>query len=297
VSTRLRWGAVSRPARRLHEPDGLCHAAKMREGEVLVRGGLDDGEAQRVVVLLASMGIESVVDYDAFRRLGVYVAQGDADSARRLVAEELATTSEVEARPRYEEIPAPKAWFGRGSAAVLGVGAVCVVVFALAMQGDAAGTRARWLELGAIERLRVASGEYWRLLTAVFLHFDASHLLGNMSVLLFVGPPLAHWLGPWRFLLVFVACGIGGNVASFFLAATGGLKAGASGAIAGVLGALGGQSLRPERSRRRKAWQTLGALAALYGLLVGFGPRADHVAHGAGLLVGIAMGWSFRPSR
>jgi rhomboid protease GluP len=270
----------------------------MREGGgVLVRGGLDSGGAQRIVVLLASMGIESALDDDGYRRLGVYVAPSDADAARRLVAEELATPSESESRPRYEEVPAPKAWFGRGSAAVLGVGTVCVAVFALAMQGEGAGTRARWLELGAIERLRVAGGEYWRLLTAVFLHFDASHLLGNMSVLLFVGPPLAHWLGPWRFLFVFLACGVGGNVASHLFAATGGLKAGASGAIAGVLGALGGQSLRPERSRRRKAWQTLGALAALYGLLVGFGPRADHVAHVAGLLVGIATGWSFRPSR
>ncbi len=269
----------------------------MRESGVLVRGGLDNGDAHRIVVLLASMGIESAIDTDGYRSLGVYVAQRDADAARRLVAEELATRSALDSRPHYEEIPAPKAWFGRGSAAVVAVGAVCVAVFMLAMQGEGAGTHARWVELGAIERVRVASGEYWRLLTALFVHFDASHLLGNLSVLLFVGPPLAHWLGPWRFLFVFVACGVGGNVASYAIAASGGLKAGASGAIAGVLGALGGQSLRPERSRRRKAWQTLGALAALYGLLVGFGPRADHVAHVAGLLVGLAIGRWLEPSR
>jgi rhomboid protease GluP len=269
----------------------------MREMSVLVSEGLESTEAQRIVVLLASMGIQSAVDDDGSRGLGVYVAQADANDARRLVAEELAKPSELETHSRYEGLPAPKAWFGRGSAAVIGVGALCVAVFILAMQGEGAGTRARWLELGAIERVRVTSGEYWRLLTAVFLHFDASHLLGNMSVLLFVGPPLAHWLGPWRFLFVFLACGIGGNVASYVIATTGGLKAGASGAIAGVLGALGGQSLRPERSRRRKAWQTLGALAALYGLLVGFGPRADHVAHVAGLLVGIAVGRLLEPSR
>jgi len=95
---------------------------------------------------------------------------------------------------------------------------------------------------------------------------------------------------------VFLASGVGGNVASYFVTPAVGLKAGASGAIAGVLGALGGQALRPSRPRRRKWWQTLGALAALYGLLIGFSPRSDHVAHVAGLLVGLALGRWLRPA-
>ena len=67
------------------------------------------------------------------------------------------------------------------------------------------------------------------------------------------------------------------------------LKAGASGAIAGVLGALGGQALRP-RETRYKNWQVLGALAAVYGLLIGFGPGRDNTAHLGGFLAGLLLG-------
>ncbi len=69
-----------------------------------------------------------------------------------------------------------------------------------------------------------------------------------------------------------------------------GLKGGASGAIAGVLGGLGGQALRP-RPTRYKNWQVLGALAAVYGLLIGFGPGRDNTAHLGGLLAGVLLGW------
>jgi len=62
-----------------------------------------------------------------------------------------------------------------------------------------------------------------------------------------------------------------------------------------VLGALGGLSLRPERRARRKAWQTLGALAAIYGFLVGFDVTSDNVAHVGGLVIGLALGRAARP--
>jgi rhomboid protease GluP len=262
----------------------------MRDGHVQLCEGLDDGDANRIVVLLASMGIESSVNLDGRGGLAVFVRPIDLDAARRLVGEEIRALETRERMVAAEPIAAPERWFGRGKTAVLAVAAANVVAFVVASRGDDAASRARLLAFGAIDRAHIEAGEYWRFVTAMFLHFDGGHLLANLAVLMFVGPPLAHLAGSWMFLLVVFVSGTGANVISHLVAPTLGLKAGASGAIAGVLGTLGGRALRPDQPRRRKAWQTLAALAAIYGLLVGFGPRSDHVAHLAGLGIGIALG-------
>jgi len=270
---------------------GLCHGGGVVGDDALLRGGLSEAEANRLVVLMASAGIEATLRADSFGALAVWVRSGDADTARRLVADEARHGDAAEAAARESKAHVRQArWFGRGSTAVLLLAAACVAAFVHTISGGDTSMRARLLDLGAIERSRIAAGETWRFAAAVFLHFDVGHLLANLAVLIVVGPPLAHQIGPARFVLVFLASGVGGNVASHLLTPTFGLKAGASGAIAGVLGALGGRALGPGRSPRRKAWQTLGALAALYGLLIGFGPRSDHVAHFAGLLCGIMLG-------
>lgn len=269
----------------------LCHGGVVVRDDVLLRGGLSDAEANRLLVLLASAGIEATLQADSFGSQAVWLRGSDADGARRLLADESRHGDAAEAIARESESHVRQArWFGRGSTAVLLLAALCVVAFVHTVSGGDSPMRARLLDLGAIERGRIAAGETWRFVTAIFLHFDVGHLLANLAVLIVVGPPLAHQIGPARFVLVFLASGVGGNVASHLLAPIFGLKAGASGAIAGVLGALGGRALRPGRPPRRKAWHTLAALAALYGLLIGFGPRSDHVAHFAGLLCGILLG-------
>jgi len=261
-------------------------------------GGLSEAEANDIVVLLASMGIDADVVADAHLGRSVSVREADLEAARVVVADELAPlpceagTSAAPAR-----LVAPKAWFGRGAVAVLAVMAACVAVFVASLVGTDLGTRSSLLALGAIDSARVRDGEHWRLLSAVFLHFDVEHLLSNLGVLAIVGPPLAHQIGAWRFLLVFLVSGVGGNVASQVIMPTVALKGGASGAITGVLGALGGLSLRPERRVKRKAWQTLGALAAIYGFLVGFDATSDNVAHVGGLVVGLALGVVVAPVR
>jgi rhomboid protease GluP len=259
-------------------------------------GGLSYAEAHDIVILLASMGIPARVEAGEPRGVEVHVPEQDLAAARAVVAEELTPVVADDARRVVDErIVAPKAWFGRGAVAVLVTMAVCVAVFVASLQGSDAGTRSSLLALGAIDYARVSNGEYWRLATGVFLHFDANHLFSNLAVLAIVGPPLAHQVGAWRFLWVFLVCGVGGNVASQLLMPTVALKGGASGAITGVLGALGGLSLRPERRARRKAWQTLGALAAIYGFLVGFDVTSDNVAHLGGLVAGLLLGRAVSP--
>ena len=85
--------------------------------------------------------------------------------------------------------------------------------------------------------LGLAEGEWWRLITAAFLHYGPVHLFMNMLVLFLFGPPLESVLGPARFLLLYLASGFAGSAGALLMdpnAAT----VGASGAIYGLFGAM-----------------------------------------------------------
>ncbi len=82
----------------------------------------------------------------------------------------------------------------------------------------------------------VSEGEWWRLLTAAFLHYGPIHLGMNMLVLWFIGPPLEEYFGRARFALLFLVSGLAGS-AGALLASPDALTVGASGAIWGIMGA------------------------------------------------------------
>jgi membrane associated rhomboid family serine protease len=82
----------------------------------------------------------------------------------------------------------------------------------------------------------VAEGEWWRLITASFLHYGILHLGMNMLVLWFIGPPLEEYFGHWRYLLVYLVSGLAGS-AGALLWSPNALTVGASGAIWGIMGA------------------------------------------------------------
>jgi membrane associated rhomboid family serine protease len=83
----------------------------------------------------------------------------------------------------------------------------------------------------------VATGEYYRLFTAMFMHFGVLHLLMNMWALWVLGRTLEAMLGPLRFLALYLLCGLGGTVAAYVFQ-PGALTAGASTAIFGLFAAL-----------------------------------------------------------
>lgn len=86
--------------------------------------------------------------------------------------------------------------------------------------------------------LILQTGEYWRIFTAMFLHFSILHIGLNMLSLFFIGRPVEVLFGKWRYLLIYLLSGIVGGIVTFFLDPNA-LAAGASGAIFGVFGALG----------------------------------------------------------
>jgi rhomboid protease GluP len=140
-------------------------------------------------------------------------------------------------------------------------------------------------------------GEWWRLFTAMFLHFGIVHLGMNMWALWDSGRLVERLYGSARFLLLYVASGLAGNLVSLVVQGDRAVSGGASGAIFGLFGAL---LICLARERRRFdphefRWLFWGgavfALAALgFGFVV---PGIDNAAHlgglGAGALLGVAL--------
>jgi membrane associated rhomboid family serine protease len=95
----------------------------------------------------------------------------------------------------------------------------------------------------------VAQGDWWRLITAAFLHASILHIGLNMYVLWIIGAPVEHYLGRARFLALYFVSGLAGSAGALVVTPLA-VTVGASGAIFGILGAL----LIIE-------WQTTGRLA------------------------------------
>lgn len=83
----------------------------------------------------------------------------------------------------------------------------------------------------------VAEGEWYRLLTSVFLHQEIWHIAMNMLGLWFLGPPLEAALGRLRFLALFLLSGLAGSTLTYLIADPTGPSLGASGAVFGLFGA------------------------------------------------------------
>ena len=82
----------------------------------------------------------------------------------------------------------------------------------------------------------LADGEWWRLLTAAFLHGSIIHLAMNMFVLWFIGAPVEQAIGRGRFLALYIVSGLAGSAGALLFDPYA-ITVGASGAIFGILGA------------------------------------------------------------
>lgn len=134
--------------------------------------------------------------------------------------------------------------------------------------------------------LAIASGEWWRLLTAAFLHGSFLHIAFNMYALYWLGPQLENFLGRARFLGLYLLSALGGSVASYYFSDIQTVSVGASGAIFGLLTAtiVIGRELRHDVSQ----------LTVLLAINVGLGffsSAIDWRAHLGGAAVGAAIGY------
>jgi rhomboid protease GluP len=140
----------------------------------------------------------------------------------------------------------------------------------------------------------VLDGQWWRLLSATFLHAGIVHLAFNMLGLWEAGKQLCRLLGNPQFLLVYLASALCASAASLHYTAQHAVSVGASGAIFGVLGALLAASWHYRHivppANLRRLWIGLGFFIG-YSLLHGLGQEnVDNAAHIGGLLSGTALG-------
>ena len=154
------------------------------------------------------------------------------------------------------------------------------------------------LRFGAMFGPLIASGEYWRLFTAMFLHGHIWHLAFNSFLLFVFGQQVERIYGPTRFALIYVLSGLFGSVASYLLNSLV-TSVGASGAIFGVLGALVAFYLARREMLGEMGRQSLTGLAvfAAFNLLFGFTqPGIDNWAHMGGLAAGFTIGMALAPN-
>lgn len=147
------------------------------------------------------------------------------------------------------------------------------------------------LERGAMVPILVAGGEWWRLLTAMFLHVGVLHLALNSFGLYLFGSLVEQALGTGRMLTLYFVTGFCASVVSFAFGPVGVAAVGASGAVFGMLGAwlaynLRRRSLSMARANVQWALMLIG-INLVFGLSV---PGIDNLAHVGGLAAGVVGG-------
>ena len=145
-------------------------------------------------------------------------------------------------------------------------------------------------QFGGKFRSSILGGEWWRLVTAGFLHGGLIHIAMNCWVLFDLGPQVDEIYGTPRFLVIYILSSIGGFVASTFWSAAPSI--GASAALFGLIGAMIALGVRTHSSVGG-AIRGMYIRWAIYGLLFGLLPyfHIDNAAHMGGLATGFATGY------
>ncbi len=175
------------------------------------------------------------------------------------------------------------------------IGAVNVAVMAWVLwRFDDATSSESLLAAGALERGLVWSGQWWRLLTAVFLHIGLVHLLANSLFGFSWCRVVERVLGHGRFLALYLVAGLGASASSLLVHDV--ISAGASGALFGTIGATLAihRRLLPGWGpflKSRMTLSVLGQLAIWTVLALSVDLPFDHAAHGGGFVTGALVTW------
>lgn len=141
----------------------------------------------------------------------------------------------------------------------------------------------------------IAQGEWWRLLTPIFIHANLTHIAFNAYSLYNLGREIEAFYGWLRFSIIFFLAGLSGSVASLIFNTH--PSVGASGAIFGLIGAEAAflylnRGILGERGRR--AFQNVIVIVGI-NLFIGLQGGIDNWAHLGGLAGGLALAWFISP--
>ena len=144
---------------------------------------------------------------------------------------------------------------------------------------------------GAKDRFSILlRGEWWRLITAGFLHGGTFHFLMNSWVLFDLGARVEEYYGTSRYLVIYLGSSIFGFLVSMYWSPY--LSIGASAAACGLIGAMMAYGRRTGSSFIWKFYLRWAILIAVIGLMPGF--HIDNAAHFGGLVAGFGLGYAAR---
>ncbi len=174
--------------------------------------------------------------------------------------------------------------------------AILAAIFFVETTRGALSSAPALIRAGALVRDAVRGGEWWRLVTMIFLHGSLEHLLGNALALYVLGMVCEHAFGRAQFAFLFLVSGIAGSVVSMMLSL--GPSVGASGAIFGLQGAAVVLFSR-HRARLLVRSRRIGIVLiawALFTIMLGFTtPYVDNGAHIGGFLAGMLIARRLHP--
>jgi membrane associated rhomboid family serine protease len=203
-------------------------------------------------------------------------------------------SAQVLATPPAEILPSLQGGANRRMPVTWALIALNVLAFALVTSRLGSTTDpAVLVRAGANLKAAVRAGDWWRLLTAMFLHIGFLHLAINMLALWRLGQLVEHSFGSVRFFAIYLVSGLGGSLASLIFGQPG-VSAGASGAVMGVLGGAIADLVLRRKSQVYLRWRRLllGNLmfVAIAQILIGVASdMIDQAAHVGGLLTGALL--------
>lgn len=246
------------------------------------------GHADELALVLVAEGVGATVERSA-EGWSLRVAP-EAEARAR---EALAAYQDERARagPETTRRALPAAGGRGGVGPALGVSAALLLFFVSATGARRPGVA--WFERGAAVAERVVAGEWFRVVTALTLHADIGHVVANaLAGALFFAAAFRRFGSGLGSLLV-LAAGALGNAANAWLHGAGHSVVGASTAVFGAVGLLGGAGLVRHHSAGARGWRAGVPVAAAVALLALLGTgkeRVDIWAHLLGFAVGLAIG-------
>ncbi|MDY7013667.1 MAG: rhomboid family intramembrane serine protease [Cyanobacteriota bacterium] len=180
--------------------------------------------------------------------------------------------------------------------------ALNLLFFAAASYGGGSEDRETLYRLGALVPLEIQQGQWWRLISANFLHFGWLHLTTNMLGLYLLGPFVELHLGFQRYLTIYFISGVGSMFGFAWIALQGGgmeqglqLLVGASAAVMGLIGATAailiyGSWIEKSRiaTRRLRFVVLIIVVQVIFDFSV---PQVSFLAHALGFLLGLLTGF------
>ena len=185
---------------------------------------------------------------------------------------------------------------GRVPPATLAVLVLLAAIFVVEVRVGALASKESIIAMGALVRERVVAGEYWRLLTAPWLHGGTEHLVGNGIALYILGMVCEAAFGRAQLVVLYVLSGLAGSLVSMLVSV--GPSVGASGAIFGLQGAAI-VLLRRERDRLLVRDRRVGFVLLIWAIYTIAGgltdPFIDNGAHIGGALGGALIALRLHP--